>query len=78
MSAAVEVARHAGAGRIVAAVPVGAPAELRELAGSVDEVVCIHAPAQFYAVGTHYIDFGQVDDETVDKLLAESRARHPS
>jgi putative phosphoribosyl transferase len=78
MHAAVQVARRADARRIIAAVPVGAPAELSELATAVDEVVYIHAPAHFYAVGAHYIDFGQVDDDTVGKLLAQSRERHPA
>jgi putative phosphoribosyl transferase len=61
MYAALEVAREAGAHRLVAAVPVGAPDELWVL-----------APRPFHAVGLHYRDFGEVDDATVSKLLAGS------
>lgn len=75
MHAAVEVARRAGAGRVVVAVPVGAPDELRELEFEVDEVVCCSAPQSFHAVGLHYRDFGEVDDATVRRMLAEARER---
>jgi predicted phosphoribosyltransferase len=75
MHAAVEVARRAGAGRLICAVPVGAPDELSELAEQVDEVVYIDAPRQFHAVGLHYRDFREVDDATVADALAAARER---
>jgi putative phosphoribosyl transferase len=75
MSAAVEVVRQAGAGRVIAAVPVGAPDELRELEFRVDELVCLAAPRVFRAVGLHYRSFGEVDDDTVGRMLAEARDR---
>ena len=34
-----------------------------------DEVVCLHAPDDFYAVGQFYRRFGQVDDDEVVQLL---------
>jgi putative phosphoribosyl transferase len=74
MRAAVEVLNRAGAGRVIVAVPVGAPDELRELAEQVDEVVCLAAPRPFHAVGAHYQDFGQVDDETVSRVLERARS----
>jgi putative phosphoribosyl transferase len=75
MHAAVAVARQAGAGRLIVAVPVGAPDELRELEMQVDELVCAFAPHPFHAVGLHYRDFREVDDATVTRLLAAARER---
>jgi putative phosphoribosyl transferase len=75
MRAGIEVVRQAGAGRIVVAVPVGAPDELRALARTVDEVVYLAAPHPFHSVGTHYADFDQAEDAAVDEALAAARAR---
>ena len=75
MYAAVDVMRQAGAQRLIAAVPVGAPDELRELAGRVDEVAYVYAPDPFHAVGAHYVHFGQVDDATVTRELARAQER---
>jgi putative phosphoribosyl transferase len=73
MHAAVRVLRLAGARSVSAAVPVGAPDELAALADAVDEVVCLVAPRPFRAVGVHYVDFGQVDDDTVTRVLNGAR-----
>ncbi len=68
---------QAGAQRVVLAVPV-APADiLRELKSLCDDVVCLAAPAPFYAVGAHYRDFGQTTDDEVIRLLGEQRQRAP-
>jgi putative phosphoribosyl transferase len=75
MHAAVQVVRLAGAGRVIAAVPVGAPDELAALADTVDDVVYLAAPRPFRSVGAHYIDFGQVDDAIVARALQSDRAR---
>ena len=74
--AACQVARGMGASRVVLAVPVGAPESLDALAGDCDEVVCLHAPALFTAVGTFYDDFGHVPDAEVTRLLV--RAADPA
>jgi putative phosphoribosyl transferase len=67
--AAIGVVRGLGARDVVLAVPV-APADalphLRELA---DDVVCLHVPARFFAVGQWYGDFRQVSDSEVRSLL---------
>ena len=79
MHAAIEVVRRAGAHRIVVAVPVGAADELRELELNVDfkvdEVICCSTPRPFHAVGLHYRDFGEVDNRTVTRILAEAHER---
>jgi len=67
--AACAIARARGADVIVLAVPVAAPDSLAELADAADEIVCLHAPPGFMAVGMHYVDFRQVEDAEVVRLL---------
>jgi predicted phosphoribosyltransferase len=67
--AALEVVRVQGARRVVLAVPVAPPDTLRELESVADEVVCLHAPRWFQAVGQHYTDFTQTSDADVIALL---------
>lgn len=67
--AAIEALRAGGAGRIVVAVPV-APAETCTLLSRLaDDVVCLHAPSRFRAVGSFYENFGQTTDDEVCALL---------
>ncbi|HEU5173941.1 MAG TPA: phosphoribosyltransferase [Gemmatimonadaceae bacterium] len=60
--------------RLVIAVPVGAPETCDELRNEADEVVCLAEPTPFYAVGLHYRDFGQTEDDEVVRLLQERAA----
>jgi putative phosphoribosyl transferase len=74
--ASVRVALRALKGRapktLILAVPV-APAEtLDALSGEVDEIVCLVKPESFLAIGIHYLDFHQVSDAEVIRLLAEA------
>lgn len=73
MQAAVDAVRAAGPERVVVAVPVGSPEACARLALTADEVVCLHAPARFGAVGAYYGDFSQTPDEEVQRLLAARR-----
>ncbi|MCB1424587.1 MAG: phosphoribosyltransferase [Brucellaceae bacterium] len=59
--------------RIVLAIPVAPPETLARLRPLADEVVCLEAPAHFYAVGAHYRSFAQVDDDEVVSLLRALR-----
>lgn len=53
--------------RIIVAVGTGPPGiEIREA----DETVCATTPPEFWAVGQSYVDFAQVTDAEVQKLLA--------
>ena len=54
---------------LVLAVPVAPQDSLDALKSSCDEVVCLLTPSPFYAVGAHYQDFSQTDDEEVIRLL---------
>lgn len=60
--------------RLVLAVPVAPGDSLDELAAECDDIVCLATPEPFYAVGPHYRDFTQTEDEEVTRLLAEARA----
>jgi putative phosphoribosyl transferase len=70
MIAALHAVRSRKPSRLVCAVPVAAPDSLRRVAPYADEVVCLHKPADFYAVGQFYVSFSQVEDEEVVALLA--------
>lgn len=69
MRAAVTAVRGAGAGVVVVAVPVGAVGACRDLEQLADSVVCPRRPDPFRAVGEHYRDFAQLDDDDVLALL---------
>lgn len=69
MRAAVQAVRAMGPARIVVAVPVGAPESCRLVSEVADEVVCLHAPSAFGAVGAYYTDFRQTTDDEVRRLL---------
>ena len=63
--------------KLIAAVPVSPPDTLQKVTQYADEVVCLHAPEYFQAVGQFYADFPQVDDEEVIALLRESKTSAP-
>jgi predicted phosphoribosyltransferase len=77
MIAALHAARAKEPERLVCAVPVAAPDSLELVRPYCDEVVCLEAPREFYAVGQFYREFKQVEDEQVVELLAQEEKRHP-
>ena len=78
MRAAVRSVKQHKPGRLVVAVPVGSPDACAALRREVDEVVCLHEPSYFGAVGSYYGDFRQIEDSDVQKLLEEFAAADPS
>jgi predicted phosphoribosyltransferase len=60
--------------RLVLAVPVCSRQARDALAKVADEVVCLHAPDEFLAVGYWYADFQQLTDADVVKALAKHHA----
>jgi predicted phosphoribosyltransferase len=74
MVAALHALRARHPERLVCAVPVASVDALELVRGYADEVVCLHAPADFYAVGQFYLDFRQVDDSEVIALLRSAGA----
>ena len=73
--AACQVARARGAARVVLAVPVAPPDWRGRLGEFADELVCLHTPDPFYAVGQFYDNFTQTSDEEVVACL--ERAARP-
>jgi putative phosphoribosyl transferase len=58
---------------IVLAVPVASPEVVEALGRDVDRVVCLRTPADLYAIGVWYVDFRQVTDDEVARLLDRAR-----
>ena len=73
MRAATAALRRQGAGKIVVAVPVGAPETCHEIQAVADETICAIMPPYFHGVGQFYEDFSQTSDEEVRELLARGR-----
>lgn len=73
-AAACAVARAHGAPRVVLAVPVAPPGWTERLRGAADELIALHTPEPFLAIGQFYEDFSQTTDEKVVECLAASPA----
>ena len=69
MIAALHAVRVRAPAKLVCAVPVAAPDSLALVGPYADEVVCLEAPENFFAVGQFYRSFPQVEDEEVVALL---------
>jgi predicted phosphoribosyltransferase len=72
--AALRHLRRRGPARLILAVPVGAPDSAAEMRSEADDVICLHQPRDFHAVGLWYADFDQVGDEEVVRTLHEHGA----
>ncbi len=68
MIAALHALRAKHPKKLICAVPVAPPDTLQKVSPYADEVVCLDAPEQFYAVGQFYQSFPQVSD---DEVIAE-------
>lgn len=69
MEAAIEALGQLQVQSIIIAVPVASPDSLDKLRPQVDELVCMHAPQSFQAVGQWYVVFDQTSDAQVCELL---------
>ena len=74
--AAIRSVRAQRAARIVVAVGVAPPATIAQLRREADEVVCLHAPANFFAVGEFFEDFSEVTDDDVLAILTRAVHKH--
>jgi predicted phosphoribosyltransferase len=81
MIAALQAVKTQNAREVIVAVPVASPDRLAEVRRWCDDVVCLLAPEQFWAIGQFYEDFTQVEDEEVVQFLREfaptARRRQP-
>jgi putative phosphoribosyl transferase len=73
---AVEVARRRGARRVVVGVPVAAPDAVASLERVAGEVVCVETVARLLGISQWYLDFAQVGDDEVTRILAEADPGH--
>ena len=58
--------------RLICAVPVAPPDTLKKIRPYADEVVCLHAPENFRAVGQFYAEFPQIEDAEVEAILRQA------
>lgn len=71
--AAIHALRQMQPAAIILAVPVAPASTCVWLRPSVDRLVCLHAPQDFFSVGQFFRDFSQVEDEEIIPLLQSSR-----
>ena len=68
--AALKALRRKKPKALVLAIPVAPIETLDEMKNDVDDIVCLHTPEPFFAIGVHYVDFHQMSDDEVISLLA--------
>lgn len=74
MRAAVLAMRKYGAQRVIVATPVCSVEARQMLRSLADAIVSIETPWDMISVGSHYEEFGQLDDAEVIRLLGRSRS----
>jgi putative phosphoribosyl transferase len=71
--AALKALQRSNAARLVLAVPVAPADTVAQLCDEVDDLVCLSQPEFFNAVGAHYRDFHQIEDDEVSALVDTAR-----
>ena len=69
MIAALHALRSRNPARLICAVPVAPPDVLEKIGALADEVVCLHTPDDFQAVGQFYRHFDPVEEDEVLSAL---------
>jgi predicted phosphoribosyltransferase len=67
--AALHAARARKPKRLVLAVPVAPPDAIEDLRKDADDIICLETHGFLGAIGAYYLDFRQVSDEEVVRLL---------
>ena len=67
--ASIEGIRDLKPRRVIGAIPVGPRETLREASRLVDDLVVLETPEPFFAVGNHFQDFAQLQDQDVIRYL---------
>ena len=75
MTAALRAARAHGPKKLIGAVAVASREAARAMLRECDAMVCLNVPADFYAVGQFFDDFGQVTDEDVVEILRREKSK---
>jgi predicted phosphoribosyltransferase len=74
--AALQTVRTQKPREVIVAVPVASPDRLVEVRRWCDDVVCLLRPEEVWAIGQFYVDFSQVDDAEVLRLLRAFAPAH--
>jgi predicted phosphoribosyltransferase len=77
MIAALHALRARKPKALICAVPVAHPDTLEKVAQYADNIICLHSPHNFYAVGQFYREFPQVEDEEVIAILRAATNNEP-
>jgi len=75
MLAAIAFVRQEQPKKIIVAIPVGSAEAVARLKEKADEVICLHTPEFFYAIGQFYRQFPQVEDEEAIELLRGAKEK---
>lgn len=70
--AALRALRRQNPARLILAVPVGPPEAIQSLEQEADQVVCLAMPEPFWAVGRFFLDWAQISDAQVVRLLEDA------
>lgn len=70
MLAAIRSVRARTPQKLIVAIGVAPPQTLERIQAEADEVICLAAPADFYAVGQFFDDFSEVTDDMVVTALS--------
>jgi putative phosphoribosyl transferase len=73
MRAAIKSIREKKPKKIIVAVPVAAKDSFKKIQELADQVICLHTPFFFGAVGAFYETFEQTPDKEVIELMAQSK-----
>lgn len=73
--AAIQAVKKLKPAKLILAVPVGPLDTIKALKNSVDELICLEIPADFYSVSSFYLSFPQVSDEEVITLLKQAKEK---
>lgn len=75
MLAAIQYVKKQRPAKIIVAVPVSAKETADRIRGEVDELIVLHIPLSFMAVGQFYEEFPQVEDEKAKEYLRKANAK---
>jgi predicted phosphoribosyltransferase len=78
MIAALQTLKSQDPLELIVAVPVASPERLVEVEHWCDQIVCLLAPDEFWAIGQFYKDFTPVQDDEVVRLLRDTGAAEPT
>jgi predicted phosphoribosyltransferase len=75
LTAALRAVRARNPKKLVGAVAVASRKAARAMLPECDAMVCLNVPAEFYAVGQFFEDFGQVTDDDVIAILQNPQSK---